>query len=77
METNIKKQLKTDALSVARYLIFLDCKRDYFNTKRMKTRLSLTQIIKGNFRLNQTLYLLQILYHLNYKEILFDDKIYA
>lgn len=77
MEANIKKQSKTDALSIARYLFFLDHKRKYFDTKDVKNKFTSSVMLRGNFRLNQILYLLRILYRLNYKRNLFDDKIYA
>lgn len=77
MEVITKKQSKTDALSVTRYLLFLDSERKYFDTEVVKNKYTSSVMIRGNFRLNQILYLLRILYHLNYKKILFDDKIYA
>jgi uncharacterized phage-associated protein len=74
-----KKQISPqyDALSIAKYLLSLDPKREYFITKKMENKTTLATAIKGNFRLNQMLYFLQILYYLKYKKTLFDDKICA
>ncbi|CFW93346.1 Conserved protein of unknown function (DUF4065) [endosymbiont DhMRE of Dentiscutata heterogama] len=68
-----KKTIQYDALSVAKYLLSLDPNREYFGNKKMPNR----SIIKGNFRLNQMLYLLQIFYHLKQKKTLFSDNLYA
>ncbi len=73
-----KTQLpKYNALSITKYLLSLDPKREYFITKKMTNKTTLTTTITGNFRLNQMLYFLQILYYLKYEKSLFNDKIYA
>ncbi|KLL03042.1 MAG: hypothetical protein MRECE_11c006 [Mycoplasmataceae bacterium CE_OT135] len=68
---------KYDALTIAKYLLFLDKDREYFTTGKMTNKTTLTTIIKGNFRLNQVLYLLQIFYFLEHNQFLFKDKLYA
>ncbi len=68
---------KYNALSIAKYLLSLDPKREYFITKKMTNKTTLTTAITGNFRLNQMLYFFQILYYLKYEKSLFNDKIYA
>jgi hypothetical protein len=62
-----------EALSVAKYLLSLDPDRKYFSNKKVTNR----AIIKGNFRLNQMLYLLKISFHINDDRILFNDDLYA
>ena len=71
--TNKKNEIKYGALIIARYLLSLDKDKKYFSNKKMANR----SIIKGNFRLNQMLYLLQIFYYLEYKSKLFNDNLYA
>lgn len=66
-----------NALSITKYLLSLDPNREYFTTKKMTNKTTLTTTITGNFRLNQILYFLQILYYLKYENPLFNDKIYA
>ena len=68
---------KYDALSIAKYLLSLDPERGYFSNKRTKNKINFATITIGNFRLNQTLYFIQILYYLKYEKLLFEDKFYA
>ena len=68
---------KYDALSIAKYLLSLDPEREYFDNKRSEHKITSATITTGNFRLNQMLYLLQILHYLKYEELLFEDKFYA
>jgi len=68
---------KYDALSIAKYLLSLDPKREYFDNKKIENKITLAVAIRGNFRLNQMLYLLQMLYYLEHKELLFEDGLYA
>ena len=71
------KPQKYEALTIAKYLLSLDPDREYFTNKKTKNKFTLATIIKGNFRLNQMLYLLQISYHINDNRLLFKDKLYA
>jgi len=68
---------KYDALSIAKYLLSLDPERGYFSNKRSEHKITSATITTGNFRLNQTLYFIQILYYLKYEKLLFEDKFYA
>jgi uncharacterized phage-associated protein len=68
---------KYNALSIAKYLLSLDPKREYFNNKRTKNKITLRTITAGNFRLHQILYLLQIFHQLKYGQPLFSDNLYA
>ena len=68
---------KYKALSIAKYLLSLDKDREYFENKRTEHKITSATITVGNFRLNQMLYLIQILYYLKYKNLLFEDKFYA
>lgn len=68
---------KYNALSIAKYLLSLDPEREYFDNKKIKNKIILSTTIRGIFRLNQILYLLQILYYLKYKKMLFEDNLYA
>lgn len=68
---------KYDALSIAKYLFSLDPEREYFVNKKMTNKTTLATVIKGNFRLNQILYLIQIIYYLEHKKLLFSDNLYA
>lgn len=70
-------KVKYDALSIAKYLLSLDEEREYFSNKRTKNKITFATITIGNFRLNQMLYLIQILYYLKYEKLLFEDKFYA
>ena len=76
MEDNNNKP-KYDALTIAKYLLSLDKEKKYFVTKKMENKTTLAVAIRGNFRLNQMLYLLQISYYQKYKQLLFEDKLYA
>ena len=72
------EEARYDALSIAKYLFSLDPERDYFNDKRkISTRGGISQILLGNFRLNQILYLLQIFHYVKYGNFLFKDDLYA
>ncbi|RIA93357.1 hypothetical protein C1645_819553 [Glomus cerebriforme] len=71
------KPAKYDASSIAKYLLSLDPNREYFENKRAKNEITSATITTGNFRLNQMLYLIQILYYLKYERLLFNDKFYA
>lgn len=79
----IKKKLKTiqvrhDALSIAQYLMTLDPERNYFTNSRMRvSETSVSAPKVGNVRLNNLLYLCQILYYLQHKELLFNDELLA
>ena len=67
-----------DALRVAQCLMSLDPQRKYFTNRRMrvsKTSVSAPQV--GNIRLNNLLYLLQILYYLQFKKMLFSEQLLA
>jgi len=82
LEKNKKNyENKYDALTIAKYLLSLDKDRKYFNDnfndKITKNEITLANTIKGNFRLNQILYLLQISHYQKYKQLLFKDKLYA
>jgi len=68
---------KYDALSIAKYLLSLDEEREYFDNKKIENKITLAVAIRGNFRLNQMLYLLQMFYYLEHKELLFEDNLYA
>jgi uncharacterized phage-associated protein len=71
------EQVEYNALSIAKYLLSLDENREYFITKKMENKIVLSTGIRGNFRLNQMLYLLQILYYLEHGRFLFKDNLYA
>jgi uncharacterized phage-associated protein len=71
------QKTKYNALSVAKYLLSLDPKREYFDNKKMTNKIILATVMRGKFRLNQMLYLLQILHYLKYQELLFEDNLYA
>jgi uncharacterized phage-associated protein len=71
------KTQKYNAISIAKYLLSLDKERKYFNNKKMTNGTTMATVIRGNFRLNQILYLLQIIYYLENKQPLFEDKLYA
>jgi hypothetical protein len=73
----IKTNAKHNALNIAKYLLSLDKNREYFDNKKTENEINLSSVIRGNFRLNQILYLLQILYYLEHKELLFEDNLYA
>ena len=71
-------QTPYEALKIAQYLMSLDPDRKYFTNRRMrvgKTSVSAPQ--EGNIRLNNLLYLLQILYYLEHKKILFSEQLLA
>jgi len=71
-------QAHYEALKIAQYLMSLDPQRKYFTNRRMrvsKTSVSAPQV--GNIRLNNLLYLLQILYYLKYKKVLFREPLLA
>ena len=76
-QNEIKTNAKYNALSVAKYLFSLDKNREYFDNKKMENEITLFSVMRGNFRLNQMLYLLQILYYFEHKESLFEDNLYA
>lgn len=78
MEIMKKNKLpKYNALRIAKYLFSLDPDRKYFSNKRAENKITSATITIGSFRLNQILYLTQILHYLKYEELLFDDKFYA
>lgn len=78
-----KRQAKTtqarhEALSIAQYLMTLDPERNYFTNSRMRvSETSVSAPKVGNVRLNNLLYLCQILYYLQQKELLFSDELLA
>ena len=76
MEDNNNKP-KYDALTIAKYLLSLDEEREYFDNKKIENEITLAVAIRGNFRLNQMLYLLQVFYYLKHKQKLFKDNLYA
>jgi uncharacterized phage-associated protein len=72
------KQARYDALSIAQYLMTLDPERKYFVNSRMRineTSISAPKI--GNVRLNNLLYLCQIFYYLQHKQLLFNEELLA
>ena len=71
------QETKHNALSIAKYLLSLDEDREYFNNEKMENEITFATVIRGNFRLNQMLYLLQMLYYLEHKQLLFKDNLYA
>lgn len=69
---------KYSALSIAKYLFFLDPQRKYFNDKKkISTGEGFSTILLGNWRLNQILYLLQVFHYVKYGKFLFQDDLYA
>src|SRR4051794_28485104 len=71
-------QTSHEALRVAQYLMSLDPQRKYFTNRRMRvSKTSVSAPQEGNIRLNNLLYLLQILYYLKYKKMLFAEPLLA
>jgi hypothetical protein len=77
-QTTKTYQAPYEALMVAQYLMSLDPQRKYFTNRRMrvsKTSVSAPQV--GNIRLNNLLYLFQIIHYLKYKKTLFTEPLLA
>ena len=71
-------QTSYEALRVAQYLMSLDSERKFFTNRRMRvSKTSVSAPQEGNIRLNNLLYLLQILYYLKYKKMLFAEPLLA
>jgi len=67
-----------EALRIAQYLMSLDSERKYFTNRRMRvSKTSVSAPQEGNIRLNNLLYLLQILYYLKHKKMLFAEPLLA
>jgi|tagenome__1003787_1003787.scaffolds.fasta_scaffold20975543_4 hypothetical protein len=75
--TSPQYEAKYEALSVAKLLFAQDSNRKYFNNEKERNDVTFVTTTLGRFRLNQMLYLLQILYSLKYDKFLFSDGLYA
>ena len=69
---------KYSALSIAKYLLSLDLKREYFTLNWMKPKEGWESIPReGSFRLNKMLHICQMLYCAKYKKPLFKEQMLA
>ncbi|CAG8832444.1 6136_t:CDS:1 [Racocetra persica] len=72
-----KELVQYDALSIAKYLLSLDKKREYFVTGKMPKISGIAIPTIGNFRLNKLLHISQILYCAKEGKYLFTDPLMA
>ena len=75
---NLSSEGKYDALNIAKYLLSLDPKREYFTLQWMKPKEGWeSRPREGSFRLNKLLHICQMLYCAKYQRPLFKELMLA